>query len=572
MSNLGKRMLACWMVVGFAAVSCVAAEDLSKPVRPGGVDGRPFWNRYSVHFLYAPAFDFQPVAGAERYRFTVTDDRLVEHVFDATRPTDALSPVWNALPAGFAKVTVDGVDAGGRVCGRSGERRFWKSRPFAAAESRIPWGYGAAATRYFEWLFEQPNTVSFREKGVPNGGDLDLLEIYPSKMNASLIRAMLHYAERCPERREAALRTARAVADYMLSISQPADAPLAHFTPTYWKKENQTSDFASVRYRGQNMLVYPALMAGAFLDLYGVTSDEKYFRAAAGIAETYAKLQLANGTWYLKVWEKDASPVLEEGDAKPYYLVPSDVALFLLRFGRQTGDVRWTAIVDRAIGYLDCGPLRTYDWAAQFEDTEQTRGYIGQCSAPPMGVASLLLERFPHDERRLAQVRELVAWVEDQFVLWRRPCRPDGFGILSEKHEGFSPQWNGGHPKFVFENWFDVPTVAEKYRYFHPETGLSAKLIRLYLKLNRATGDALFLEKARAFGDGLVKFQAFAGGRKIPTHYWKDDFRGNDGHSDWTNCGVAAALGLEALSEAVEPPLDFRVGCVLKSSTLPRKE
>ena len=532
-----------------AGMFAAYGEDLSAPVRPGGVEGRPFWNRYSIQFLYAPAFDFKPVEGAVRYRFTVTDDTLVDHVFESAKPTDALSPVWDAIPTGFAKVTVHGLDAAGRVCGEAGSRRFWRSAPFVPD---VPWSYGEAATRYYAWLFEQPNTVSFREKGVPNGGKLDLLEIYPSKMNSSLIRAMIRYAKRCPERREAAMRTARNAADYMLSIAQPADAPLAHFTPTYWKKENQTGDFASVRYRGQNMLVYPAHMAEAYLDLHEATGERKYFDAALGIARTYERLQLENGTWYVKVWEKDATPVLEEGDAKPYYLIPTDVCLFLLRLGEKTGDNHWTALSDRAFAYLEKGPLETYDWAAQFEDTEQTRDYIGQSSVPPMAAAKLLLRRYPNDPARLAQARELARWVEDQFVAWRRPCRPDGRGILSEEHKGFNPQWDGSHPKYAFDNWVDVPTVSEKYRYMHPETSLGSALIRLYLDLHRATGEFLYLQKARAFGDGLVKFQAMHGGRNIPTHVWKNDCRGNDGANDWTNCGVSAAMGLEALSDATE--------------------
>ena len=34
------------------AMSVACGEDLSAPVRPGGVEGRPFWNRYSIQFLY----------------------------------------------------------------------------------------------------------------------------------------------------------------------------------------------------------------------------------------------------------------------------------------------------------------------------------------------------------------------------------------------------------------------------------------------------------------------------------------------------------------------------------------
>jgi len=181
-------LVLCALVI-VSACSCSAADSTGTP--------KPFWNKYSVQFMYAPAFDFAEIADAVRYRFVVTDDVLNDHVFESAKPTDRLSPVWDGLPVGYAKVTVYGLDAQGRVRGIAGERRFWRSAPFVPD---VPWSYGEAATRYYAWLFEQPNTVSFREKGVPNGGELDLLEIYPSKMNSCLITAMLHYAKGVPDR------------------------------------------------------------------------------------------------------------------------------------------------------------------------------------------------------------------------------------------------------------------------------------------------------------------------------------------------------------------------------------
>ena len=541
--------LTCCATCIAGAVMALADGDV-RPVRPGGVEGRPFWNRHSIYFLYPPAFEFAPVEGAVKYRFTVVDDVLAEHVFEAERPTADLSPVWKDIPVGYARVTVTGIGADGKVCGEAGTRRFWRQAPFVPD---VPWGYGEAAKRYYDWLFDQPNTVSFREKGVPNGGHVDLLEIYPSKMDSALIRAMVHYAKMCPEKREAALRTARNVADYLLSISQPADAPLAHFPPTYWKKENQKTDFASIRYRGQVMLVYPAHVGLAYLELREATDDRKYLDAAVRIAETYAKLQLANGTWHLKLWEKDASPVLEEGCKEAFNLIPTDVCKFLYRLAKVTGDARWTAIADRAFAYIEAGPLRTYDWAAQFEDTNQTRDYVGQCSVPAFQVALLLLDRFPGDAARIAQARELADWVEDQFVFWRLPCRSDGRGILSEPSEVFSPHWgDGSKPRDDFANWIEVPSVTEKYHYNHPESGLAGSMARLYLKLYRVTHEHLYLQKARALGDGIVKVQAMFGGGNIPTHYWRSDCRGNTGTYEWINCGIDTAMSLEELAAQTE--------------------
>ena len=41
-----------------------ASQEYLEPLRPGGVDGSPFWNIHSQRFVYAPAFDFKAVDGA----------------------------------------------------------------------------------------------------------------------------------------------------------------------------------------------------------------------------------------------------------------------------------------------------------------------------------------------------------------------------------------------------------------------------------------------------------------------------------------------------------------------------
>ena len=38
----------------------LSVEDTLIPVRPGG-EGRPFWNRYAIQFIYAPAFEFAKI-------------------------------------------------------------------------------------------------------------------------------------------------------------------------------------------------------------------------------------------------------------------------------------------------------------------------------------------------------------------------------------------------------------------------------------------------------------------------------------------------------------------------------
>ena len=76
-----------------AQLQALADADMQHPVCPGGVDGREFWNVHSRLSMYPPAFDFKPVEGAVKYKFTVIDDLLNEHVFEANSPTSSLAPV-----------------------------------------------------------------------------------------------------------------------------------------------------------------------------------------------------------------------------------------------------------------------------------------------------------------------------------------------------------------------------------------------------------------------------------------------------------------------------------------------
>ena len=74
-------------------LTALEKEELTHTIRPGGVDGREFWNGHAVYFHYPPAFAFKDVPGAIRYRFLVLDDLQVEHRFEADSPRVPLSPV-----------------------------------------------------------------------------------------------------------------------------------------------------------------------------------------------------------------------------------------------------------------------------------------------------------------------------------------------------------------------------------------------------------------------------------------------------------------------------------------------
>lgn len=502
----------------------LAKEDLAQPVRPGGVNGQPFWNENAMQFMYPPSFDFKAVPGAAKYRFTVFDDQLRTVTMEASAPTVPLTPIWGKVRTGLASVICEGLDAKGNVCGRAGgPRRFWRAAGFRPGTYRpAARPYAEAASRACELVWNLKNTRMLLEKGEPDP-DYDL-NCYPSKMNAAVVRMMIRYANFRPDRAADALRVARAAADWLIGVSQPADAPLAYFPPTYRGEKNTAKQFA-----GQQMLIYPASAAMAYLDLYETVKDRKYLEAAERIGRTFLKLQGEDGAWPLKLWEKDGKQVV------PNRCFPLHQVELLERLYALTKDEAWRSASDRAFAFVEKGPLTTWNWEAQFEDVQPHPPYRALTKHDACSTAIYLVKRFPGDARRLAQARELLRFAEDQFVYWERPCRVDGSGWRnSETAPKGILGWTSD-----YKTWF-VPGVGEQYGWEMPIDASSAKLIRTYLALYEATGNPLDLAKARVLGDAITNVQKADG--SIRTQWLMRP----DADNFWINCLGASieALGL----------------------------
>ena len=322
------------------------------------------------------------------------------------------------------------------------------------------------------------------------------------------------------------MRIARVQADYLISVSQPADAPLAHFPPTY-----AGNRLTAKTYAGEIMLLYPASVASAYLELARATGDGKYRDAALEIARTYMRLQDADGTWPLKARARDGANLARN---RAFPMVMMDL---FMKVWRLTGDDAWRVAADRAFAFIEKGPLADWNWEGQFEDVKPTEKFVNLTKHPACSTAMYLLSRYPGDRRRLAQARELLRFSEDQFVCWERPSRPDGIG----------PRWRNeaGKRKWVQTDYLDwhLPGVMEQYHCYHPIDASAAKLIRTYLALYAATGNALDLAKAKTLGDAVVNVQEDDG--RIPTHWNVSHFHDRD--YDWINCMIAAADALAEL-------------------------
>jgi len=499
------------------AMPVVNGAEYAVAVRPGNPEtGAPFWNTYAHQFMYAPSFEFKRVAGAARYRYTVTDDHHRIFRFEGSTPWCTLAPVWKDLVTGQTSVVVEGLDVEGRALGLAGERAFWKAAPFAGAYPPPARSYADAAVRCCRYMAGTRAVSAVLDEGEP-AQDYGL-NCYPSKMHAANILSMLDYAALDPDVRTRAIALARAEADYLISIMEPADAALPYFTPTYklLRTPAAKGTVADI-YIGQSMNIYPAESAGAFLALYDAVKDAKYLEAAEKIASTYLKEQRPDGTWYVKQYLKDGQPVAEN------IMIPTVVMRLLDRLAVLTGKRSYADASARAFAWIEEHPLKTWYWEGHFEDTLLLPIYRNLTKHTAIDVMLYLLEKFPNDPKRLAQAREIMRFSEDQFVFWENWLRP---GL------------EGHNPAFVH-----LPGVAEQYECYYVFDASASKLVLGYLALYRAEGNVLDLMKAKALADTITRVQRDSG--RIPTG-WAGDL-GDEG-SDWINCMGFSVRALRAIS------------------------
>lgn len=536
-----SAMAAAAGATDWPTINAAARTQAKTPIRAGEPGIRPFWNAYSKAFIHPPAFDFKEIPGAGEYKFTIEGNREQSNADESARsensphlthswlaphpwlPLDAAA--WDSLAPGYYTLRVEALDADGApLAAPASERRFYRAAVFHGPYPAAPLGYRQAAGKVYAAVFNMPQVQGWRTSDDPPQG-YDLY-CYPAKILSSMIRALCRHAAAEPKDAPDALAIARKMADWLIAHSQPPDAPLAYFPPTYW---GDRRDIA-VKYAGQNMLGYPAHAALAYFDLAaaldcatGVLPQGRaqsaalagrYREAALDIARTYVRLQGEDGTWPLKVLEKDGSPV------RANRLVPSRYLLGMFdRAIEATGDASFVAARDRAFAFVLDGPATTWNWDGQFEDMDPMPPYQDLQKGVAVDTALRLFAL-----GRNAEACEMVDWCEDQFTVWGDPIH--------------NMDW---------QHW-KMPTALEQYDYYTPIDASMGDMVRAFSAAYKAIGNALYREKAKALADNLVRNQRADG--TIPTYF---DSRGG---SDWVNCMVYSASCLELAADMESPSAD----------------
>ncbi|MCG3146686.1 MAG: hypothetical protein PCFJNLEI_00120 [Verrucomicrobiae bacterium] len=446
------------------------------------------WNHRAKRFIEAPVCRLcPPHPQAQFWRLELRQDDW-QPVIENNAPILDTLAVWPQLRFGswiFARVCE--YDRPGGTClarhpfgafpNVDGYGKFAKA-PDWDDHTEPPVDYAASVRRNAEWFdsLETHPRVTYREPGMPawwwhaaEGGDPVHGQFLPGAfpaLGAGGIRSLLLTAKVFPDRAARDRQTARAIGDWLLRNHTPLTGVLPGM-PYTAMREGKFEYSAS----GGALNVSRGALPGAMLTwLYRDTGERKYLEYAEHIAGVLVKFIRADGSMPYRV-EPVTGTVVEE-----YTCGHLLVALFLEMLDRVAPNGRWRESADRIIEWALAKPMRDFNWKGCYEDVQDLPPFSNLTGMDALWAVRLFCRR-----GAVAPARQLLRWVEDQFV---------NFGDeISAKVETFYP--------VVREQWFcDFPME-----------GHSANYASACGELFRVTGDGVYRRKQIATLNAIVKAQ-----------------------------------------------------------------
>ena len=496
------------------------------PIRPGVPGLQPFWTMddNAKMFKYAPAFDFKSYNDAEYYSFSAfsfSDNQYYK--FTSPNPYAPLTPIWDKLPDGEVYLKVEAVvnnDKGksekdwgdrGLTVFLSGVRSFYKASVFSPPYAPPAYSYRDAAMKALKYFYNTKHIKEWYFTGKPNYEEYYLYS-YSAKILRGIMESMLMYHEYF--KNDTALVIAKKAANYLIEHSEPAGAPLEYLPQTY-----EGEGLTAKEYGKQIIMMEPSVTGTAYLEMYRKTNDKKYFQASLNIANTYIKNQLSSGTWYIRIFKETGKPASE------VLCIPIQIVNFLTLLADQYGQKQYLSAAEKAMKWVMDNPVKTYNWTGQFEDMAAAKPYQNLTKYEAGWTAWYLFDNKDKDTSYMRIAKELVAFCEDQFVVW-------------------SPMAIYDYRKELSNRWF-TPSVLEQYSYYAPIDASISMMVSTFMKAYKATGDIIYREKAIALTNSLVNNQKADG--KIPTHFWKnyvDDI--------WINCMIFSTTILRTMEKELD--------------------
>ena len=505
----------------------LALEEYNNPdyaIRRGGVNGNAFWNIQAQAFMFCPSFDFAPFPGCTNYLFEAQDESGKTYSFNANNSYALLTPIWNDLQPGQIQLCVYALNREGNKIAMIGARSFHKSAPFTGEYPPEAVDYRTCAKKAYDYLLTIPYVSDWAEGKYNTDYDLGMFLI---KMNAAIINAMLNYAKLSPENAEKAMAIAKNAADFMIKVSAPKGSPLEGLPPTYyWSPdiENSMKHHGTVSQRlNTTMLIYPCNAGTAYLNLYKATNDKKYFDAAMKIAEYYKANVCENGTWHQML-------SVETGESlASNYSIPTSITAFLYKVYKLTNDETYKTLSENGMKYLWNNTVKDFHWEGQFEDSGLSQHYSNMTHFSASSIIKDILDNHSDNPEYVECAKELMRYIEDQFVVWDKPQKYHRHGNA---------------------DYWSYPAGLEQYNWYVPIDTSTLGIASSFINMHKLTKEPLYLEKAKALANTVTRMQNEENGL-IPTH-WKTKDCKETGGDLWINCLIASANRLFEFAEYLD--------------------
>lgn len=485
--------------IDYEKLNAQAAEEYNTAIRPGYEGRNPYWNEFAVKFIYAPAFDFKEVEGAAYYQYTVTPKDNAEQkswVMTAQKPNTSLSPIWQDIEVGQVVLKVEAMNDEGKAIATVGEREFLRDFPFEGPYHEAVRDYKECAILGLLAWHNKGAIQSWKHSVEP---DMSYdHNTYACKIIGSTVRCEVLLAQLCPSLKDDALKIAENAMQFLINQSQPADAPLAYFPPTYYL------DYVASRHAdniGKTMTFEPLIVAHALLELYNITDKKEYLDRAMNITDTYTRLQAEDGSFPIKIDYQTGEPVNEvKASLDP-------LLWYLLRLESEYGITKYKDMRSKAEQWMQEVAVEKFDLTGQFEDVSVLglRPYENLTNCTFASYGTYLLAKETTSDKEMQDALDMIRFSEDQFVCW-----------------DYLPNQHGVRIYFA-------PCVLEQYKYRTPIDYSACNMAEAWLYLYKHTGNELHLSKAKAMIDNITIMQNISTGM-LPTLWCVR------GGTDWINC------------------------------------
>jgi hypothetical protein len=499
------------------------------------------WNAFSRQFIDPPVFKVLVVPGTFKYTAEVRQGKHSWKV-ESPNPAISLAEIWPRMDIKTFSLRLRWLDKKGNVLAEEISFRVkapdWKN----PKESDADWK--AAADRNIAYLmdvarhgkapYSEPDvpvwiwssasaTVTKEFEGwigtFPDGYPMG----YPCITLGNYIWAFLAYSQQDGPQKDEAIRLAQFCGDWGLKNHLPDSGVL----PSFPYSTITMGNFSGGNEGDTVNLLRASWLGISFVDLYKTTGNRAYLDYARHIADITVKFQKEDGSFPYRINPK-TGVVVEDYTCAAIEFVALVDALKPFDFDQKRSMAAQKAL-DWTLAYV----CHTTNWKAIFEDVFPWPAYSNLSGFETQILICYLCRHKDEDPTYLPLARRLNRWLEDQFIV---------FGPDSEAFV---------HPTKGLLR-VKGPLMFEQYQCWLPMEGHTGFWILTLIELHKATGEKIYLDKAKAAANAICALQFGDGAfSTLGMRYYKDGKIVSDKETgmNWYNSNAAATKGLYVLKE-----------------------